>query len=300
MRVAVTGSHGMVGRALTQALQERGDLVTRVVRSFKNVSARERVVVWHPGKGQIEAHKLEGYDAVVHLAGESIAGVWTPGKKRAIRESRVQGTDLLARTLATRREKPAVLVSASGVGYYGTERAEPLDETSAPGTGFMAETAIAWERAADPARDAGIRVVHTRFGNILSPRGGFLGVLLPLFRLGLGATLGAGDQVWPWIALGDVVRAILFVIDQPELVGPVNVVAPHVVTNAEMTEEVARAVHRPSVLRVPAFALKVAPGRMADELLLGGQHVVSVKLRSAGFEFRHPELHQALESMLRN
>lgn len=299
MRVAITGSHGMVGRALMQALQARGDEITRVVRSFANVSARERVVVWHPQKGQIEAAKLEGHDAVVNLAGEPLTGVWTPGKKRSIRASRVQGTDLLARTIAQRSTKPSVLVSASGINYYGNEAgAQPVDESAPPGSGFMAEVAVAWERAADPARHAGIRVVHTRFANILSPSGGMLEILLPLFRLGLGAKLGSGEQMWPWVALEDVVRAILFSLDRNDVSGPVNVVAPDAVTNAEFTDAIAVAVHRPSVLRVPTFALKLAPGDFAEQLLLSGLHIVPTKLQEAGFAFRHPELEAALKTML--
>lgn len=282
------------------ALHARGDEVTRVVRSFKNVSARERVVVWHPQKGQIEAAKLEAHDAVVNLAGESLLGVWTPGKKREIRESRVQGTDLLARTLAQCSARPAVLVSTSGINYYGNAMSpQPIDESAPPGTGFMAEVAVAWERAANPAYEAGIRVVHPRFANILSPGGGMLEILLPLFRLGLGARLGTGEQPWPWVALEDVVRAILFLIDRSDTTGPVNVAAPDAVTNAEFTDALARAVHRPSVLRVPEFALKLAPGNFAEQLILSGLHIVPAKLQAAGFEFRHPRLDAALAAMLR-
>lgn len=299
-RVAITGSHGMIGRALMQELQRRGDAVTRIVRSFKDVSARERVVVWHPAKAQIEAAKLEGHDAVIHLAGESLMGVWTPGKKRAIRESRVKGTDLLARTLAGLGNKPSVLVCASGITYYGTDAdARPLDESNPPGTGFLAETSVAWERAADPARGAGIRVVHTRFASILSPEGGMLRVLLPFFRLGLGPKFGTGEQIWPWVALDDVVRAILFVIDHQEVDGAVNVAAPEAVSNAQFAEAIAAAVQRPSILRIPAFALDIAPGGMAEQILLAGQRISSEKLRQAGFVFQHPELQPALRTMLR-
>ena len=301
MRIAVTGSRGLVGSALIRALEERGDTVVRVVRSFTGVSARERVIVWHPEKGVIESGKLEGLDAVVHLAGESLAGVWTPGKKREIRRSRVEGTELLSRSLAAAREKPGALISASGVDYYGDRPGgEPVDEDSPPGTGFMSEVAVAWERAADPARAAGIRVVHTRFAVILSPEGGFLRTLLPLFRLGLGATLGRGTQLWPWVALDDVVNALLFVLDRSDIAGPVNVVAPEAVTHERLTEEIARAVGRPSFLRVPAFALRIAPGNMADQLLLGSKRVVPRRLQEAGFTFRWPELRPALEAMLRS
>ncbi|NLG62474.1 MAG: TIGR01777 family protein [Candidatus Cloacimonetes bacterium] len=299
MRVAITGSSGMVGRALADALRQRGDEVVRVVRSFRNVSARERVVVWQPDKGQIEATKLEGLDAVVHLAGETIAGVWTSRKKRAIYESRVKGTTLLARTLADRRRKPAVLISMSGVNYYGSDRGdEPLTEESSPGTGFMAEVAIAWEQSAGAVREAGIRVVHPRTAPIFSPRGGILKTLLPLFRLGLGAQLGSGEQYAPWIALDDVVRAFLLFLDRSDLTGPVNLVAPDLVTNAELTAELARAVNRPSVLKAPAFALKLAPGGMGQELLLGGLKVIPRVLQDAGFAWSHPRLRDALRAML--
>ena len=301
MKVAVTGSSGFVGKALVAALRERGDDVLRIVRSFGGVSARERVAVWHPASGEIEAAKLEGVDAVVHLAGESIAGVWTPGKKRSIRESRVQGTSLLAQTIARLKQKPRVLVSVSGMNYYGERPgAVPVDETSPPGEGFLAEVAVAWEKAADAARHAGIRVVHPRFGNVLHPSGGMLKVLLPLYKLGLGAKFGSGDQMWPWIARDDLIRALLFAIERDDISGPVNFVAPEAVSNATFTEEVARAVERPSVLKVPAFALRVMPGNMADNLLLGGANIVPRKLESAGFEFEHPRLREALESMLRS
>lgn len=289
----------MIGRALQEALRARGDEIVRVVRSLRNVAAREPIVVWHPDQGQIEAAKLEGLDALVHLAGESIAGVWTPGKKRAIRSSREKGTALIARSLAERTRKPAVLVSMSGVNWYGSDRgAEPLTEESGPGTGFMAEVAQAWERAADPARDAGIRVVHPRVAPVFSPKGGMLPALLPLYRLGLGAKLGSGEQYAPWVALEDTVRAILFLIDRTDIQGPVNVVAPQAVTNAELTEALARAVKRPAVLRVPSFALRLAPGGMAEELLLGGLNVVPRVLQEAGFTWKWPRLREALAGML--
>lgn len=299
MRVAVTGSSGMVGRALLEALRRRGDEVVRVVRSFRGVAARERVIVWHPQKGQIEAAKLEGMDAVVHLAGESIAGVWTPRKKREIRESRVQGTTLLARALAERREKPAVLISMSGVNYYGSDRGdEPLTEDSPPGTSFMAKVVIDWETSANAARDAGIRVVHPRTAPIFSPKGGMLKVILPLYRLGLGAKLGSGEQYMPWIALDDVTSALLTFLDNPEFAGPVNLVAPQTVTNTELNQELARAVERPTVLKAPAFALKLAPGRMGEELLLGGLKVIPKALQDRGFVWKHPQLRGALAAML--
>src|SRR5690606_2302958 len=209
----------------------RGHDVTRVVRSFSGVSAGERPVVWHPDEGAIEAHGLEGHDVVIHLAGESLAGVWTAGKKRRILESRTRGTTLLARTLAALQAPPRALLSASGFDIYGNRSgSEQLDERSPPGTGFLPEVVKAWENATVPAAGAGIRVGNARFGTVLGPGGGVLGVLLPLYRLGLGSKLGDGRQYWPWIARPDIAPAMLHVLERPELSGPVNFVAPEQVT----------------------------------------------------------------------
>jgi uncharacterized protein len=299
MRFAITGSTGLVGNALTRFLRDNGHEVTRVVRAFGSMPASERAVVWHPDEGVIEKEGLENHDVVIHLAGESIAGLWTDGKKRRIRESRVNGTTLLASTLAGLQQQPRTLISASAFDIYGNRPAsEQINEISAPGTGFLADVVSAWEASTRPASEAGIRVVHTRFGNVLSPDGGMLGVLLPLYRLGLGTKIGDGTQYWPWIALADVPPAIVHVLERPEIVGPVNFVAPEQVTNAEFTDTVAAVVGRPSFMRLPSFAAKLAPGGMSEELLLRGSRVVPEKLVRSGYPFRYPELRPALKAML--
>jgi uncharacterized protein len=299
MRVAVTGSTGLVGSEITRVLRAAGHEVTRIVRSFSGLAHGERAVVWHPDAGEIEAAGLEAHDVVIHLAGESLAGVWTDRKKRSIRESRVQGTTLLAGTLAGLTHKPRALFTASGFNVYGNHPGdEPVDEDTPPGDGFIADVAREWEAANQPAADAGIRTVQMRFGNVMSPRGGMLPVILPLFRLGLGARFGDGTQYWPWIALDDIPPALLHVLERPELTGPVNFVAPQAVTNAEFTDTLAAVVGRPSFLKVPGFAAKLAPGHMADEILLGGARVVPKRLLDTGYEFRHPELKPALRALL--
>lgn len=299
MRFAITGSTGLIGSELTRRLRGQGHEVTRVTRSYSGLPAGERAVIWHPSAGTIDAAGLEAHDVIIHLAGESITGVWTDAKKRRIRDSRVDGTTLLAETIAGLDEKPRVLFSASGFNIYGDRPGtEPLDERSATGTGFLADVARAWEAATGPAEAAGIRVVHMRFGIVLSRTGGMLGTMLPLFRLGLGSRLGDGTQYWPWIALDDIPPALLHVLERPDIHGPVNFVAPDPVTNAGFTEALAAAVGRPAVLRVPAFAARLAPGDMADEILLASARLVPRKLLDSGYEYRQPELEPALRSVL--
>ncbi|MEO5511690.1 MAG: TIGR01777 family oxidoreductase [Longimicrobiales bacterium] len=298
MRVAITGSTGLVGRALVRWFRDRGDSVTRVVRSYAGVPPHERAVVWNPAGQTIEAEGLEGHDVIIHLAGESIAGVWTTGRKRRIRASRVDGTRLLARTIASLGAKPAALFSASAMGYYGNS-ARAVDESSPPGTGFLADIAEEWERCTKEAANAGVRVVHMRFSNVLSADGGVLGALLPLFRLGLGATFGSGEQCWPWISIDDIGPAIGHLMQHPEIAGPVNFVSPEKTTNAQLTRAIARAVHRPSILAVPAFAARLAPGGMGDEILLGGACMKPRRLLDSGYGFLHPSLDPALKALLR-
>jgi uncharacterized protein (TIGR01777 family) len=300
MRFAITGSTGLIGTELTRTLRASGHEVTRVTRSHSDLPHGERAVIWHPDEGVIEAAGLEEHDVVIHLAGESLAGIWTAAKKRRIRTSRERGTALLAQSLAGLMRKPHALFSASAFGIYGDRpTAHVVDEASATGTGFLADVARAWEAATRPAQEAGIRVVHTRFGNVLSAEGGLLGALLPLYRLGLGARLGDGKQVWPWIAAADITPALLHVLERPEIAGPVNFVAPDPVTNEAFTHALAGALGRPSFLRVPAFALRLAPGGMGDEMLLAGARVVPRKLLDSGYAFRLPELNAALRAILR-
>lgn len=289
MRITITGATGLIGSALARALEARGDQVTRMVRGRH----------WDPAAGSVDARSLEGQDAVVHLAGESIAALWTRGRKRRILDSRVTGTTLIATSLAGLKRPPAVLVSASAIGFYGDHASqETIDESTPRGKGFLAEVSVAWERAADPARAAGIRVVHPRFGIVLSAQGGALATMLPIFRAGLGGRLGDGSQTWSWVALDDVVGALLFMIDTPALHGPVNVVAPQPVSNKAFTRTLGRVLRRPTVVPAPAFALKLVAGQMANEMLLFGARVVPRKLEEARYEFDFPELEAALRHIL--
>lgn len=300
MRVAITGSTGLIGTAVRDALLSRGHEVTRVVRSLTSIPPAEHAVVWHPDTGEIETQGLENHDVVIHFAGESIAGVWTPGKKRRIVESRKRGTSLIARSIASLENRPAVLLSASAIGIYGNRGPdEGLTEATALGTGFLAEVGKVWEAGTGPAEQAGIRVVHMRISNVLSPRGGMLATLLPIFRLGFGAPFGDGSQIWSWIALDDAVAAILHLIGRDDLRGPVNLASPNAVTNDEFTRALAAAVHRPAVLRIPAFAARFAPGGMGKEILLAGARVVPQALLDSEFTFAWPELRPALKAMLK-
>ena len=299
MRLAVTGSSGMVGTALIEQLRSDGHTVSRIVRAAHPHSTAERLIAWNPERGSVDTAALEGHDAVVHLAGEPLTGVWTTAKKTRIRESRVRGTTLIARAVAGLERPPKVLISASGINYYGNRPSnQEIDESVGVGTGFLASVAEAWEEAAQPARSAGVRVVHTRFGPIFSPKGGALAVMLPIFRAGLGATLGNGRQVWSWVALPDVVGAILHVLGHPDLAGPVNVTAPYPVTNKALTELLGRVLHRPTIFTVPRFALRLVLRDMADDMLLIDARVVPRKLQQSGYSFKHPQLEAALRWML--
>lgn len=295
MRVLLTGAHGLIGSALASALHARGDRVIRLVRDGAGESDD---VSWEPAAGRIDAARLNGVEAAVHLAGENLGTRWTPERKAAIRESRLRGTSLLAGALAGLSARPRVLVSASAVGYYGNRGDEVLTERSSAGTGFLANLCQDWEGAADAARSAGIRVVHPRFGVVLAGRGGMLSKIAPIFRLGAGGPLGSGQQYVPWVAIDDVVGAILFALDREDIAGAVNVVAPHAVTNREFASALGHAFGRPAVLPVPAPALRAMFGEMADEALLASQRVEPARLRAAGYGFRCGELEPALRHVL--
>ena len=295
MRVAVTGSHGLIGSAVGSALRARGDRVLRIIRGE---AGNTDEVAWNPVQGQIDAAGLEGIDAAIHLAGATLASRWTPEQKEAIRTSRLLGTGLLARTLASLTTRPRVLISASAVGYYGNRGDEVLTESSGPGSGFLAGVCREWETAAQPAREAGIRVAHPRFAVVLAAAGGILGKITPIFRLGAGGPLGQGRQYLPWVAIDDVVGAILLALDRDQLDGPVNVVAPSAVTNREFTSALGRALGRPAVLSVPAAALRAMFGELADEALLASQRVKPARLEAAGYAFRFPDLEPALRHVL--
>lgn len=295
LRVAISGASGLIGTALSVALEREGHAVLPLVRSRR---AGPGEIAWDPDAGRIDAAALEGLDAVVHLAGENIAQRWTPAARTRILESRVRGTGLLADTLASLRRPPEVLVSSSAVGYYGDRGDELLDESSSPGDDFLAGVARAWEGAAEPASKAGIRVVHPRTGVVLSPAGGALGRMLPAFRLGAGGRFGSGRQWMSWIALDDVVDALRFVIHTPALAGPFDFTAPEPVTNAEFTRVLGRVLGRPTFLELPAVALRLLFGEMADRTLLASQRARPTRLLGAGFSFRYPRLEDALTALL--
>jgi hypothetical protein len=288
-RVALTGASGFIGGSLAESLRARDHSVHPLFRRAPAPGSAE--IGWHPSRGEIDAAALEGLDAVVNLAGESIAGGrWTPARKQAILDSRIRSTDVLCCALAGLAAPPRVLVSASAVGYYGDRGDEMLTEASPPGGGFLAELCQAWEAATDPAREAGIRVVTLRLGVVLSPRGGMLREILPLFRLGLGGSLGNGRQYLSWIALEDVLEVIRTAMVTEDLSGPVNAVAPNPVTNAEFTRTLGRLLHRPTFLRVPGFALRLLLGEMGQAVFLDSARALPARLQAAGFGFRCPDL----------
>lgn len=296
MRVAITGASGLIGTALGAALRADGHEVVAVSRRPGGPGD----VRWDPAAGSIDASGLAGVDAVVHLAGANIgAKRWSAATKREVRESRVHGTDLLARTLAELDPPPKVLLSGSAIGYYGDTGGQDVTEASPPGDDFFARLAVDWEAAARPAVEAGIRTAFLRTAMVLSGQGGALGRMLPLFRLGLGGRLGSGRQWWSWISIDDQVGAIRFLLERGDIEGPVNLAAPDPVTNAEMSRALGRALHRPAVVPVPAFGPRLLLGReLADGLVFLSQRIRPAVLTKAGYEFRHPDLDAALAAVL--
>ncbi len=294
MRVAITGSTGLIGSAFRRVWEAAGHDITAVVRHRRPADAR-RSIEWRPSEGTIDAAGLEGHETVVHLAGESIFGLWTAARRRRILVSRTRGTRLLAEALARLQRPPSLLLSASAFHYYAEGEGGPeVDETSPPGRGFLAQVTQEWEAATAPAEAAGIRVVHMRFGLVLSRRGGALAAMLPVFRLGLGGPVGGGRQVWSWIVLDEIAWAALHLVGKEAVRGPVNFVTPNPVTNREFTHTLGRVVHRPTPLAAPAFAVKLAAGQMGEELLLMGARVRPHKLLESGYSFRWPDLELAL------
>ena len=294
-RVLVTGASGPIGEALLPSLQARGYSITRLLR---HQPLGEGQILWNPEKPLLP-QSLSGFEAVIHLAGETIVGRWTKAKKARIRDSRVLGTRHLAEALAKAPQPPRVLISASAIGFYGDRGEEILREDSPSGTGFLPEVCREWEAASQPAADAGIRTAKMRFGVVLSPTGGALQKMLPPFRMGLGGKIGNGRQWWSWIDVKDLVGAIHHVLKSDLLRGPVNIVAPKPVRNAEFSNILADVLSRPSIFPMPAFAARLALGQMADELLLASQHVEPSKLIATGYPFQFSDLKQALEAMLR-
>src|SRR5688572_24780762 len=295
MKILISGSHGLVGKALIKSLTTDGHEIVRLVRR----QAGTPEIEWHPNEGRIDAQQLEGLNVVVHLAGENIAeGRWTADKKRAIRESRVKGTSLLSNALANLSQPPTLFLSASAIGYYGDRGDELLTEKSAPGKGFLSEVCIEWENATKPAVQKGIRTVYTRFGIILDASGGALEKMLTPFRMGIGGRIGNGKQWVSWIALDDVVNGLKFLIDDKSTHGPVNFVSPIPVTNAEFTTTLGRVLSMPTLLPVPPSVVRIASGEMADALLLSGQKVAPHILQERGFSFTWPLLEPALRKIL--
>ena len=300
MRIAVTGSTGLIGRALVERLESSGHEVVRVVRPGRSEGLVPSMsVAWNPAVSRIDAEGLEGLDAVVHLAGEPIAARrWSPEQKEHIAQSRVEGTALLAQTLARLDAPPAVLVSASAIGYYGDRGDELLDESSSGGGDFLAGVCRDWEAAADPARAAGIRVAHPRTGVVLSRSGGALAEMLPFFRLGIGGRIGDGSQWMSWISLHDEVEALMWLLEA-DVEGPVNLTAPEPVTNRELTAALGRALRRPAVLPTPKPALWAKLGReLTEALLYSSARVVPAVLQRRGFQFTHTNITTALTAVL--
>jgi hypothetical protein len=294
MKVAVSGASGLIGSALVPALRTAGhDVVTLVRRE----PTAPHEIAWDPSGGHLAAADLAGVDAIVNLSGATIGRRWNDRRKAEILESRVATTGLLARTAAGLDRKPAVFVVAGPTGIYGNRGDEVLTEESELGTGFLADVGRAWEAAAQPARDAGIRVVDFRQGIVLSTEGGALERLLLPFKLGLGGRVGSGKQWWSWVELDDVVSAYRFVLDG-NLAGPVNLVSPNPATNEQLVKALGRALHRPTVFPLPAFAVRTVFGDMGQELLLDGQRVLPARLLDAGFTFAYPDLDSAFERTL--
>jgi uncharacterized protein (TIGR01777 family) len=296
MKIVVSGSTGLIGSALTQALQRRDQDVVPLVR--RRVAPGEHALAWDAERGTIDRGGLEGTDVVIHLAGENVFGRWSAAKKRRIRDSRVQGTRLLCDALAGLHRRPATLLAASAVGYYGDRGEEAVTEESAPGEDFMAHVARDWEAATAPATHAGIRVVNMRIGVVLTTRGGALAIMLPAFRLGLGGPIGSGDQYLSWIVLDDIINAMLHLLNNQNLVGPVNLTAPAPATNRDFVTTLARLLRRPAVLRVPALALRMIFGTDSAALVQSGQRVLPARLAASGFDFGFKDVEQALRYLL--
>ncbi len=315
MNILVTGSNGLIGSALLERLSTDRHRVTRLVRQAPRPSpgaspggrtgagSTVNDVHWDPSQGMIDLEGLESaapFDGVVHLAGAGIGDKrWSPSRKRVVLESRIDSTSLLVTSLLQLAPRPPVLISASAVGYYGDGGDRELTEEAPQGAGFLAEVCGLWERAAAPAADAGIRTVNLRSGIVLSPSGGALAKMLPLFKLGLGGRLGSGTQYQSWIALEDEVSIILRALVDGSVAGPLNVTAPRPVTNAELSLAIARAVHRPCRLSAPRTALRLALGsEMANEMLLAGQRAIPARLTAMGYAFGQPDLDETLRRIV--
>lgn len=298
MKILISGSSGLVGKDLSAFLEHQGHQVHKLVRNRKQINANS--IYWNPETNEIDANVLEGFDAVIHLAGENIADKrWSPEQKQKIRDSRVNSTKLLAGTLAKLKSKPKVFISASAIGFYGDRPNESLSELSPHAKNdYLSETCVDWENSANAAKDSGIRVVHPRFGIILSPKSGALAKLLLPFQIGLGGIIGSGKQIMSWIALDDVIYGLHYLLMNESLSGAVNFTSPNPVSNYEFTKTLGKVLGRPTVFPVPSFMAKVVFGEMADALLLSTARVKPAKLEEAEFKFSHPNLEEALRYLL--
>lgn len=293
-RILLTGASGPIGGALIPSLRSVGFRITRLVHGPRS---GEDQISWNSSE-LLNPDLVSRFDAVIHLAGETILGRWTPQKMAKIRDSRIQGTRNLSQALAIAKEKPHVLITASAIGFYGDRGDETLTEESAAGSGFLPDVCRDWEAATRPASDAGIRTAHARFGVVLSPDGGALGNMLLPFRLGIGGRIGSGRQWMSWIHIQDLVGGIHHILKTDLLQGPVNFVAPRPVTNTEFTKTLASVLSRPALLPVPPFALRLLYGRMADEALLASDRVEPVRLITSGYPFHYSDLRKALQALL--
>lgn len=299
MKIAISGASGLVGKALVRSLAASGSK-HEIVRLVRSDAGGPGTVRWDPDKETIDAASLEGIDALIHLAGENIAGGrWTAALKNRIRESRVKGTRLVARALAAMKRAPKVWISASAIGYYGNRGDEKLTETSAPGSGFLASVCQEWEQSTAAAEGVpGLRIVKLRIGVVLDKGGGALAKMLLPFKLGLGGVIGGGDQYMSWVALDDLVGAIEHCLGNESLSGPINATAPEPETNRQFTRTLGKVLGRPTIFPMPALAARLAFGEMADEMLLGGARVLPARLEASGFRFRHPTIEGALRHIL--
>jgi uncharacterized protein (TIGR01777 family) len=288
MRILLSGASGFVGGASFHFLSQHHQVV-RLCRISRKPLENASFVLWNPEEGRAERRDFEGFDAVIHLAGEPIFGFWTRDKKRRILNSRVVGTSFLAQVLTELKAPPKIFFSASAIGYYGDRGEEHLTETSSPGSNFLAEVCVAWEKASEPLEALGVRRILGRFGAVLGD-GGMLAKLRLLYRLGLGGRLGEGSQWMSWIALDDLVRALSHCIEHRSIEGPVNFVSPHPIRQAEFSKWLAHTLHHPSLLALPAWLLKLLGGEAANEILLSSAYVLPEKLLSSGFRFQHPQV----------
>ena len=292
MKVLISGSSGLIGTALIRSLESSDHSVTRLVRP--NSARVSDSIAWDPVSGSLDARRLEGFDAAVHLSGENVAsGRWSADQKARIRDSRVRSAELLANALAGLDSPPKVFACASATGYYGDRGDEILTEDAAPGSDFLADVSVEWENATAPASDAGIRVANMRISVVLTAAGGMVATVGPIFKLGLGGRLGSGAQYLSWISREDIIRAMEWILDRDDLSGPVNLCSPNPVTNSEFTRTMGRILRRPALFPVPGFALRITQGEITD-MLLASVRAAPTKLSTSGFEFRHPDLEDAL------